>query len=260
MLLAIVLALVPARALADTVSCGAANRGALASAVQLPEQGEGFVIPEPWRSRDLSYGTQELVDLIQRAAKFVDASHPGAILGVADMSKQNGGACPGHQSHQSGRDVDLLYYAIDEAGAPFEPDEHMPYYTSKGYAYYARKPVWTRDIPKRHFDAERNWALIKALIGDPEVEVEHIFVSNRIERWIIKHAKKVGEDDEIIQRARIVMRRPRDSEPHNDHMHIRVECSEDDVKQGRCRTNFRRRKNGKWRRRIRCPKAPKAES
>ena len=257
---AVALASMPARALADSVSCGAANRGALADAAELPETGEGYVVPEPWRGRDVRYGTQELVDLIQRAAKFVDASHPGAILGVADMSKKTGGACPGHQSHQSGRDADLLYYSTDDQGAPFEPDEHMPYYTSKGYAYYARKPVWTRDIPKRHFDVERNWTLVKALMGDPSVEIERIFVSDRIERWIIKYAKEIGEEEELVHRARVLLKRPRDSEPHNDHMHIRVKCSEQDVKQGRCAANFRRRRDGKWRSRVRCPKAPAAQS
>ena len=252
------LASLPTRALAeDSVSCGAANRGALANAAELPLEGDGFVIPEPWRSRDMRFGTSELVGVIQRAASAVSEAHPGAVLGVADMSRQAGGACPGHQSHQSGRDADLLYYAVDADGDPFAPDEHMPYYNRKGRAYYARKPVWARSIPERFFDVERNWALVKSLITDADVELERIFVSPRIERWLVQHAKAVGEDEELVHKARVLLHRPRDSEPHNDHMHVRIKCSAEDVAAGRCRTNFKRRKNGKWRSRVRCPREPR---
>src|SRR6266545_7073359 len=54
-----------------SISCGAANRGALAAARPVPDTGDGFVAPEPWRSRGLRYATDELVDLIERAAGAV---------------------------------------------------------------------------------------------------------------------------------------------------------------------------------------------
>jgi len=241
----------PARA--GSVSCGSANKGALAEAVELPVEGDGYVVAEPWRSRDMHYGTDELIGLIQRVARAVGDANGGGVLGVADMSREQGGPAPGHQSHQSGRDVDLLYYALDLDGAPMRPDEFMPYYTRKGLAYYARSPVWTRRIPERTFDVARNWALVKALVTDPEVTVERIFVSPRIERWMIRYARETGEDEEIVHRAQRLLHRPSDSDPHNDHMHVRISCSEDDFVEGRCRPNAERRKNGKWRRRVRCP-------
>ncbi len=236
------------------MSCGAANRGALAAAVLLPPEGEGYVVPEPWRSRGLSFGTQELVGVVSRAAARVAKHHPGAVLGVADLSAETGGALPGHRSHQSGRDVDLIYYAVDEQGEPMEPDEHMPYYTRARTAYYAQAPVWSRSIERRYFDVARNWALVKALLDDEYAQVDRIFVSARVERWLISHAIDIGEDEALVMRARLVLHSPRHAKSHNDHMHVRVACSETDRNLGRCRENAPRRRRGKYRARIRCPR------
>lgn len=242
----------------SSVSCGSANRGALAHGVELPDEGHGWVRPEPWRSRGLRYGTAELVGLIERAAATVEAEHPGALVGVADMSRAGGGHLPGHRSHQSGRDVDLVYYAVDADGRPMRPDEHMAYYDRRGRAVYARLPVWTPRIPERYFDRARNWALVKALLTDPEVAVERIFVSPRIERWLIEEARARGEDPELVARAQRTLLRPTDSDDHNDHLHVRVACSEDDVSDGRCRDWLAPRKSRrhKHRARVRCPRAP----
>ena len=58
----------------------------------------------------------------------------------------------GHRSHQSGRDVDLLYYALDEQGRPFRPDEHMAVYRDDGRATYSRPWRKRNPIPTRYFD------------------------------------------------------------------------------------------------------------
>ncbi len=217
-----------------TVSCGAANRGALFGGVALPERGPHHVVPEPWASRDHHYGTAELVGLIQRAAAAVDAAHPGGVLGVADLSAPQGGHVPGHRSHQSGRDADLLFYARDASGAPFPPDGHMPYYTGAGRAYYAYAPAWKVGIPVRYFDTARNWALVKALITDRHVEVEKLFVASRVEYWLLRHAIRTGEPRAIVSRARAVLQQPPGVGKHADHMHLRVACTADDIAHGRC--------------------------
>jgi len=238
-----------------SVSCGHANRGALAYPSELPVQGPGYVIPEPWRTRGVRYGTDELTGLIQRSAATVARLYPDSVLGVADLSKAGGGAAERHRSHQSGRDVDLLYYAVDLQGKPMAPDSVMPVYTRKGRAYYAESPEWTPRIPERYFDLARNWALVKALITDPDAEVMGIFVSRRIERWLIDYAKAANEPPELVQRAQIVVSSPHNAKSHNDHMHVRVGCSVEDVKLGRCRRELapKRRRGGKWHWRIRCP-------
>jgi penicillin-insensitive murein endopeptidase len=254
----------PARLLApdgDSISCGAANRGALANSRALRDRGDGFVIPEPWRARDRRYGTRELVGLIERAAAAVAAEHPGSVLGVADLSRRDGGAATGHRSHQSGRDVDLLFYAVDAAGAPLVPDEHMPYYTRARRAYYARSPTFTRDIGERFFDAARTWTLVKAMIADPVVQVERIFVSPRIERWLIEHARARGEDPALVERAQRILHRPGRGESHNDHMHVRIGCSADDIAHGRCSSDpAPRRRRRRWSRAVACPTVPRSEA
>jgi penicillin-insensitive murein endopeptidase len=243
-------------AIGDSTSCGSVNRGALDAPASLAVEGPAHVIPEPWRSRGLRYGTQELIGLIARAAGQVAQEHPGALLGIADLSRPQGGPTPGHRSHQSGRDADLLYYALASDGSVFPPDQHMPVYTRSGRALYARSPRWTRNIPERYFDLARNWALIKALISDPQVEVTQIFADARIERWLVKFARAAGEPEALIQRAQRILREPRHAEAHNDHMHVRIACSADDVARGRCNDEPAHQSRRRRRRRFRpvvCP-------
>jgi len=244
----------PEAALRVSISCGHANRGALFNARRSADEGTGYVVPEPWRSRSLRYGTQELIALLERVAARVAEEHPGAVLGIGDLSREFGGACPRHRSHQSGRDADLLYYAAHADGSQFPHDEHMPYYTRRGRAYYARSPEWTPRIPERYFDVARNWALVKALITDDEVVVERLFVSPRIERWLIEHARAEAEDPELIRRAQIAMHSPRNAQLHNDHMHIRIGCSDTDTVYGRCQSEPARRTRRKHHARVRCPR------
>ncbi|HUQ03788.1 MAG TPA: penicillin-insensitive murein endopeptidase [Kofleriaceae bacterium] len=224
-----------------SVSCGAVNKGALFGALKLPERGPYHLVPEPWASRDHHYGTAELVGLIQRAAATVNRAHPGGVLGVADLAAPLGGPVRGHRSHQSGRDADVLYYARDATGAPFLPDSHMPFYTGSGLAYYAYSPAWKVGIPKRYFDTARNWALVKALLTDPQVEVERLFVGARIEYWLLRHAIRAGEPAAIVNRARAVLQQPPGVGGHMDHMHLRVACAPDDVVAGRCQAPARGR-------------------
>jgi len=249
--------LAPPRPPASSTSCGYANRGALAEGVPLPVSGTGYTIPNPWRLRERRFGTDELVTLLKDAAAQVASQYPGAVLGIADLSQEGGGALSGHRSHQSGRDVDLIYYAVDETGAPIEPDESMPYYTRTGLAYYARSPSWNKNIRKRYFDVARNWALVKALLTSEEIGVEQLFVSNRIERWLIAYARSIGEPESLVHAAQLALRRPSRGENHNDHLHLRIGCSDDDRREGRCLDGtYKRRRRGAWRARVRCPREP----
>jgi penicillin-insensitive murein DD-endopeptidase len=238
----------------DSVSCGCANRGALAGGIELAVQGFAHVIPEPWAARGHRFATAELVGALERASAAVSIAHPGAVLGVADPSAEHGGALPGHRSHQSGRDADLLFYALDPDGNPMPPDGYMPVYTRTGRASYARAPQWTRNIPERYFDLARNWALVRALLTDPEVEVDRIFVSHRIRRWLLDYAEERGEPEELRQRAALALRRPSKAASHDDHLHLRIKCSADDITAGRCNDDPAPRKKRKYHTRIRCPR------
>jgi penicillin-insensitive murein endopeptidase len=251
---ALLLAL-PTHASADTsapgsVSCGAANRGALAGANAIPDTGEGFVTPDPWRDRGLRYATDELIGLIQRASAQVARQH-GGTLGVADLSAERGGAVARHASHQSGRDADLIYYAIDRTGDPMPPDRYMAYYGVDGRSISAEAPEPANGIHERFFDLERNWALVTALVNDPQVRVYRIFVSTRVRDWLMAYAQATRAPADLVTRVRSVLSTARDTGTHQDHMHLRIACSADDVAMGRCSDDSvapPRRRRGKRRR------------
>lgn len=256
-------ALAPGRALAEeetaptpegetaSVSCGRVNRGGLAAATTLPPEGPGYVIPEPWRSRGLRYGTEELVRMLERAAAAVARELPGAQLGVADLSARLGGAVPGHRSHQAGRDVDLLYYALDEADRPLPPGDCMPSYGPDGRASQCYTPQ-RREISPRRLDVARNWALIRAMLSDERARVRVIFMSLGVRRRLLEHAARLGEPPELIRRAEATLLRPPGGRAHTDHLHVRIACTLDDRRRGRCHNDPDPRGHGLGR--LRCPR------
>jgi penicillin-insensitive murein DD-endopeptidase len=239
----------------ESLSCGAANRGALAGARPLPDAGFGYVTPEPWRARGLRYGTDELIGLLERAASRVAREHGGALLAVADLSAEQGGPVPRHASHQSGRDADLIYYAIDAAGDPFQPDHHMPMFGPDGRALSADSPVPAPRIAERFFDLRRNWSLAVALVSDPEVQVTRIFVSTRVRDWLLAYGRAAGAPLDAYEAVQAVLYTARDAASHQDHLHVRIACSAEDVEAGRCTDATAppprmRRRRGKKRQRV----------
>ena len=94
-----------------------------------------------------TWGLPALVRLLREAGEQVGRKHSGAVIFVGDMSARNGGPIAGHNSHQSGRDVDVGFFITNSKGKPvnvkrfvaFDPDGR------------AREPTWAR------FDDARNW-------------------------------------------------------------------------------------------------------
>jgi len=244
----------------ESVSCGSTNRGSLSDSAQMPTKGAGFIMAQPWRSRGSRYGTKELVSLIIRSTGQVAQYYPGSQLSIADMSREYGGPIASHRSHQSGRDVDLIYYAMDARGAPFSPDSHMAYYTPTGEATSARAPRRVDSIPKRYFDLKRNWALVRALVFDAQTSVEYIFVSRRVKRWLLYYANEAGEAAEIIAWANKILHSPKGAAGHNDHMHVRIACSRADLSSGQClrASAPKPRRANKWHSHIECPRPAEA--
>lgn len=237
-----------------TVSCGSANRGALFNAQALPKKGWAHVIPKPWKHRARRYGTEQMIGMLRRSAAKVATQFRGSVLGVADISPRRGGATGGHRSHQSGRDVDLLYYAIDRHGRMVPHDHYMPIYDANGRATTSRRPTASKRIPERFFDLARNWALVKAMLTDPQATVQYMFVAPRIERWLLAYARAINEPTWLIKRAARVMAKPTHDGGHDDHMHVRVHCSKYDIARGRCSdVNAPHRRGGAWRSYVRCP-------
>ena len=210
----------------SSLSRGWSNRGRLVHGMRLPARGDGYLVPPVWASRGNSWGTEEMVALIVRAARRVAREEPGASLYVADLSPRRGGASEWHHSHQSGRDADLIYFAVDEKGRPAEPPQQMIPYGADGLSPAADDH--RRPLPRLRFDTRRNWLLVRALLEDPAVEVQWIFMYAPLKKLLLDYAVGLGEPRDLIERADAVLRQPEGALPHDDHMHVRVFCAPDD--------------------------------
>jgi penicillin-insensitive murein DD-endopeptidase len=202
-----------------SVSYGRPSRGYLIDGVRLPNRGEGFTTRETWQLRGNRYGTDELVDLLKGVAKRMRTRAKDTRLVIADLSSNGGGAAHTfHRSHQTGRDVDILYYMRDAEGKPFEAD---------AMRVFDRK-LEAKDGSGFTVDVPRTWQLVRELLTAEEANVQYIFMYQPIAQKIIEHAQSLNEDPVIIARAIRACRQPGDSAPHNDHMHVRVYCAAED--------------------------------
>src|SRR5262249_35491875 len=156
-------------------------------------------------------------DALVRSARAVLRELPGGTLGIADLSPRGGGATIKHKSHENGRDVDLIYFAVDERGRPLRPADAMIQYGPDGVS----RP-WGKEHPEdpapqsgwqptpRRFDVARNWLMVRALLDDPEVEVQWIFIAEPLRQLLLDHARQRGEPEDVVERAEWVLHRPTD--------------------------------------------------
>jgi penicillin-insensitive murein endopeptidase len=218
------------------VSLGTHADGALLKPAELPLDGDGYTVPGPWRARHSNYGTDEMVGVLVRAARSVDRTLPGGVAAIGDLSRKGGGASVEHKSHQNGRDVDVFLYAVDHAGRPVRPGDAMFRFAADGRAarwspaHGERPPA--RPVPPYRLDLQRNWAFIRALLSDPDAEVEWIFIQRGLGAALIREAARVGEDPALLARAAFIMHEPSDAEAHDDHMHVRFYCDPADRRLG----------------------------
>ncbi len=207
-----------------SLSFGPPNDGALIEPETLPAAGDGYLIPPTWQKRGLRYGTHELVGLVVHIGRRMQGHRLGRPLAVADLSRQSGGPSAWHRSHQTGRDVDFIFYARDAAGKPVAPAEVMRRYGADG----ASIPDRAGD-PVVFFDDQANWLVVRELVQNPVADVQWIFISDDLKQRLIDHAVAAGESPAVIAAAAVLLHQPSRSLAHDDHMHIRVYCSPDDV-------------------------------
>ena len=219
-----------------SVSVGQTSGGRIHRPIQMPRRGEGYKVPQTWRERGNQWGTDELVEMIERAAAQVRTGRR-VTLGVADLSPKRGGKTMWHASHQSGRDVDLIFYSVNEKGRPLPPPEvEMVHYDKHGEPFVPRhmrstgyqEPTWQ----DRRFDDARNWALVEAILADRAVRVQWIFVSNKLQHRLLSWAEKHDRPRWVTEYARQIMRQPSRRAPHDDHFHVRIYCSRADREMG----------------------------
>lgn len=205
-------------------SVGAPNHGVLTESEELPVRGDGFVRYRPFSTH--YFGRPRLVHAIERAAAALAHDAPGgAPLAVGDLSAETGGRIPGHDSHRTGRDVDLLFLVMTPAGVPIASPGFVRF-GSDGLAL----PEGSKDYLR--IDIDREWRLLRALLLSPEIGVQFMFVCREVEALLIDHARALGEPDELIFRAETVMLQPSDSLRHDDHVHLRIACAPDEAVTG----------------------------
>ena len=165
------------------------------------------------------WGTDELTDMVDRIARRVAQTYPGARLTVGELSQQRGGDIHGHASHENGRDVDLGFYYVDEDGLPYEPGRLVNVRSDKTAVV---------DGKTLTFDVARNWQVVEGMLEDSS-DLNIVVVNTRIRRWLLDYARDNGVSNEMRRRASIVLRIPkRGTHPHLNHFHARIFCPETD--------------------------------
>jgi penicillin-insensitive murein endopeptidase len=178
-----------------------------------------------FREDDRHFGVPRFVHAIARAAAKVEAERPGALLTVGDLSVKTGGRLMPHLSHRTGRDADLLLYLTTLDGAPV---------TSPGFIHVGPDGLAWDEAGHRflRFDIEREWLLVKTLLEDDEARIQWIFASRAIEAMLLEWARARGEPGETLVRAEEALLQPVPGGEHDDHVHVRTQCTVDEVARG----------------------------
>jgi penicillin-insensitive murein endopeptidase len=216
----------------SSASVGSHGKGALLHGVAMPFVGAGYEVHPDWRPRNRRFATAAVVSWLTGVFNEVNRGYPGSTAYLGDLSGRNGGDVAMHRSHASGRDIDIFYFASDANGRPVHGLPAMLHFASDGHAVRwssgkVGRPI-TEPLPAAHFDAERNWALVRAMLDNPGTEVQWIFIHRDLAGLLIAEAEREGTPPAMIDRARAVLHQPTDSQPHDDHMHVRVFCDSRD--------------------------------
>lgn len=202
-------------------SIGYANGGYLLSGVPLPESGPGYLRAKT--GEDTRWGAPVLRDAIERAAAKVARELPGgAPLIVGDISARFGGLHSRHGSHQTGRDVDVLFYLTDIDGRP-----------RRGSGFYAFDELGASVVANKTapsgavalFDTARNWTFVRELLLDERAPAQWIFCADGIKARLLAYALRHERDPRALLRAAYVLHQPSSGNPHRDHFHVRIACT-----------------------------------
>jgi penicillin-insensitive murein DD-endopeptidase len=197
-------------------SIGLPHSGVQTDSVELPKHGPGFERFRPFGNA--YFGQTELVDEVRRVAAVVDGRWPGPPLVLGDLSAREGGQIPRHNSHRSGRDIDLLWALTTPSGIPVKAPGFI-HLGPDGIGIDADTGTYYR------LDVERQWAIIRTFLESETVYVQWMFMSRPVEAMIVQYARARGEPDELLWRAETVMIQPKGSLPHDDHIHLRISCT-----------------------------------
>ena len=184
-----------------SAAIGTYSRGCGAGMVQLPESGPSWQAMR--LSRNRNWGQPDLVQyIVDLSAGAQQLGWPGLYIG--DMSLPRGGpSASGHNSHQTGLDVDIWY----------TPPRNL---TLSRAAREKISAISVRTEDQKRVNA--NWtpahqALLQMAASDPRVD--RIFVAAAIKIEMCKTAR--ARDKKWLQKIRPLY-------GHNDHFHVRLKC------------------------------------
>lgn len=164
-------------------------------------------------ARKKFFTSDQMHEVLRSSADFLRQEFPDAeVLQVGDLSAINGGAAPGHSSHQNGLDMDVVYLT------------HNKRLQSPQAAYWEEDFIINNKVSE-NFHTERNFALFKDLVNSHPVQ--RIFVDALIKKHLCEYVVKKGLNDSASQET---LRRLRPLDLHRTHFHVRVRCPETDGK------------------------------
>ena len=213
----------------DSASARNPNDGTLRGGVPLPLTAPGLRF-NPGRDPNARYGTVEMVRGLVEAGNRVDRELGGLPVTINDLSYAHGGPIPHHRSHQSGRDVDVLFYQLGPDGKPIE--SVGAFFDRSGAGVDFRDLADPSDDVTLQLDIPRTWLFLQALIEDDEAQLQHIYVAEHLRTLLLDYAR--AHDVPAATVARFADMSCQPGYPHDDHFHFRFFCAPDDIAEG-CR-------------------------
>lgn len=212
-----------------TTSLGGPSGGSLVGGVALPEQAPGFQLNPKRPNPDGNFATAELANALLDAARIVQQKHPhSSPLVVGDLSLERGGPIYHHGSHQNGRDVDVLFFYRTAEGKDF-PSKGIPIEPDGTGDDFQDLSDGSDDIEVA-LDVPRTWSFIEAFASQPQTRLARIFVVEHVRTMLLEYAKRNDADPAAIEAFERTTCQP--AVPHDDHFHIRLFCSVQDLQKG----------------------------
>ncbi|MCB9738391.1 MAG: penicillin-insensitive murein endopeptidase [Deltaproteobacteria bacterium] len=198
-------------------SVGATSAGRLLHGRAIrPRRAAGWAFMPHIPARNTTWGTRGMQDLLDHLGARVHGCRKGAELRVGNISLRGGGPSPWHRSHQAGRDVDLAPMLLGPDGKAAPTDDFVR------LDRYGR----ARDGSGRRLDVRCTLRLVVALTEDDAPPVQWAFFARWLRKLLLAEAEREKLPAEVVARVADVLRQPSDSAPHDDHLHVRLFCSE----------------------------------
>jgi penicillin-insensitive murein DD-endopeptidase len=174
-------------------------------------------------SEENVFALPALILMLGRTAKQMVQNVQSEPLLVGDLSAEHGGPLYGHHSHQSGRDADVGFFALDAEGKPLRMSRFVAY-SGDGKA---------RDQSGARFDDYRNWLMVLTWLKDERADIQYVFVSTPLRKRLLDFASARPEYAPYVEEVSQFLLQPPNADPHDDHFHVRIACPKSN--EGLCR-------------------------